>query len=237
MTAGRPLLYALALAGTLAFAALGTWQLGRAHEKERAQAAHDAAERMPPRELADALRRGASGALELPVRVQANGRYDDGVTLLLDNQIVDGKAGVDVLTVFHPEDSSYAVLVDRGWLPLPPDRRPPIVPATGALRSRIDGMLRAPPAQGVRMGNAEFVRGNTPPLLAYLDLDALERQSGTRLLRAVLLLAPEASHGFTRRWQAQTNPMTPERHRGYAVTWFALASLVVVTTVVLAWRR
>ena len=237
MKAGRPLLYALAFAGTLAFAALGIWQLGRAHEKERALAAFEGAQSAPPRELADTLRHGAGEALELPVRVQANGRYDDSVTLLLDNQILDGKAGVDVLTVYHPEDSSYAVLVDRGWLPLPPDRRPPIVPATGALRGRVDGMLRAPPAPGVRMGNAEFVRGNTPPLLAYLDLDALERQSGTRLLRAVLQLAPDAPHGFTRRWQAQANPMTPERHRGYAVTWFALASLVVVTTVVLAWRR
>ena len=238
MNVGRPWLYALAFAGTLAFAALGTWQLGRAHDKERALAAFEAARSAPPRELSDTSMRGAaSGIPELPVRVQANGRYDDGVTLLLDNVVLDGKAGVSVLTLYQPDDVGYAVLVDRGWLPLPPDRRPPIVPAAGASRDRIEGMLRSPPSSGVRMGNAEFVRGSTPPLLAYLDLDALERQSGTRLLRAVLQLAPDANHGFTRRWEPLPGGMPPERHRGYAVTWFALALLVPVTTLVLAWRR
>jgi cytochrome oxidase assembly protein ShyY1 len=87
------------------------------------------------------------------------------------------------------------------------------------------------------MGNAEFVRGNLPPLLAYLDLDALEREARTPLARAVLQLAPDAGHGFTRRWQALPGTMPPERHRAYAVQWFALALLVPITLLVLRWRR
>ena len=228
--------YALALAGTLAFAALGTWQLARAHEKERALAAWSAAQSDAPAALVDLMAEGAATAT-LPRRVRSGGRYDDAVTLLLDNQILDGRPGVDVLTLFQPEDGGRAVLVDRGWLPMPPDRRQPEVPAAGESRAEVTGLLRAPVAQGVRLGNAAFVRGAPPPLLAYLDLDALEREAGRPLARAVLQLAPEAPHGFTRRWQALPNTMPPERHRGYAVQWFALALLVPVTTLVLAWRK
>jgi len=228
---------ALALAFTAAFAALGTWQLGRAHEKEQALSAYAQAQTAEPVALAELVREGAAEPSGLPRRVRVGGRYDDSITLLLDNQVLDGKAGVDVLTAFVPEDGGRAVLVDRGWLPLAPDRHTPPVGAAGPLHLSVTGLMRAPPAQGVHLGNAEFVRGATPPMLAYLDLDALERQTGTRLLRAVLQLAPDELHGYTRRWQALPNTMPPERHRGYAVQWFALALLVPLTTWVLAWRR
>jgi cytochrome oxidase assembly protein ShyY1 len=229
--------YALALAGMVAFAALGFWQLSRAQQKEQTLAAFAAAERAPARDLAELLRRAGNAPPDLPQRVVADGRYDDGVTLLLDNQVLDGKAGVDVLTVFRPDDSGKAVLVDRGWLPLPPDRAQPRVSPAGGAHIRIEGTLRAPPSQGVRMGEADFVRGRAPPFLAYLDLDSLEHESGVGLVRAVLQLAPEAEHGFTRRWQALPGTMPPERHRAYAVQWFALALLVPITTLVLRWRR
>jgi cytochrome oxidase assembly protein ShyY1 len=229
--------YALALAGMLVFAALGFWQLSRAHQKEHALAAFAAAELAQPRDLSELLRRADAASPELPQRVAADGRYDDGVTLLLDNQVLDGKAGVDVLTLFRPDAGGKAVLVDRGWLSLPPERTPPHVPSAGNARVRIEGTLRAPPSQGVRMGEAEFARGRAPPLLAYLDLDSLERETGAGLVRAVLQLAPDAEHGFTRRWQALPGTMPPERHRAYAVQWFALALLVPITTLVLRWRR
>ena len=228
--------YGLALAGTLAFAGLGCWQLGRAQEKERALAAFAGAMAEAPVELADLVRDGALPS-DLPRRVQLRGRYDDAITVLLDNRMLDGRPGIEVLTLFVPNDGAQGLLVNRGWLPLPPDRRPPAIEAAGPLRSQIDGLLRPPPAPGVQLGNAEFSRGAPPPLLAYLDFDALERQSGTRLMRAVLQLSPAATHGFTRSWQALPNTMPPERHRGYAVQWFALALLVPVTTLVLAWRK
>src|SRR5213596_1015033 len=94
--------YALALCGTAAFAALGTWQLDRAHQKERALAAFAAASSAAPRELSAVL--GEDTALSgLPRRVRARGHYDDATTVLLDNQVLDGKPGLDVLTLFVPE--------------------------------------------------------------------------------------------------------------------------------------
>jgi surfeit locus 1 family protein len=220
--------YLLAVALSAGFIALGFWQLDRARYKEQLLAALAAAQDAPVQALSESLSQyprppDSGGESIVPRRVSGHGHYDDSVTVLLDNQVLDGRVGIMVLTLFRPEDSRQVVLVNRGWLPLPPDRRVPQIAPAGDQSLPLSGLLTTAPGHGFRMGNAPFQQGAAPPLLAYLDLAALRREAGVELADAIVQLDPDAPAGFVRHWQAAANPMPPERHRAYAFQWFALA--------------
>jgi cytochrome oxidase assembly protein ShyY1 len=230
-----------------AFASLGAWQLQRGAWKERLLAGWSAALAESPRDYADVVagrdalpRRedlatpGESAALPLPVRI--SGRWDPATTVLLDNQRVDGTLGVMVFTRFLPTAGATPLLVNRGWQPLPPDRTPPRVPAPADDVVVLRGLLVAPPAGGLKLGSLDWQPGAPPPLMASFDLAALRAASGA-LFGGVLQLDPAAPDGFTRRWQPLPNTLPPEKHRGYAVQWFGLATAVAVIYLLLAFRR
>lgn len=220
---------ALAAAGAMAlFTALGFWQLGRAEFKREL--------------LADLNRAGAAdarsvesvGELETLERfrsVEITGSYDARRQIMLDNRIVDGRAGVEVFTALHVGDG--AVLVNRGWLPMPPDRsRLPAAPAPDG-EVTVHGLVSPPPAVGIQLGDIRQPE-SWPWLTPYLRLEAAEHALGASLGRRVILLSPNEPGGFLREWTPAS--MTPERHVGYAVQWFALAAAVAVVWLVLGWR-
>ena len=230
-----------------AFVSLGTWQLQRGDWKARLLAGWSAALAEPAREYADVVatrdalpRRedlaapGAAAALPLPVRIA--GQWDPASTVLLDNQRLDAAVGVMVFTRFVPAGGAMPLLVNRGWLPLPPDRTPPTVPDPAAGEVVLRGLLVAPPAGGLRLGAVDWAPGAPPPLLASFDLAALRASTGP-LFAGVLQLDPAEPDGFTRRWQPLPNTLPPEKHRGYAVQWFGLATAVAVIYLLLAFRR
>ena len=95
------------------FAGLGNWQLERKAEKE---ALFEQFDNAPALGIGRALERNERFA-----RIEAWGRFDTERHLLLDNRMFRGRAGVHVLTPFILGDGQV-ILVNRGWLPLPPDR-------------------------------------------------------------------------------------------------------------------
>lgn len=60
-----------------------------------------------------------------------------------------------------------------------------------------------------------------------MQLDRIQKQLGKPLLPFVLRLAPDVDAGYAREWELRTG-LTPERHVGYAVQWFALALALLV---------
>ena len=230
----------LALAAIVAFASLGCWQLARMHEK---QAKLDAA--------AHALDRAAPQPLLLasdPKRVDA---YDWAVgsgsvvdaTVWLDNQMRAGKPGVRMYCVLLPDDGVQALLVDAGWWPLGGKRE---LPAFGCPLGRavaVRGLLAPPPASGLAHGDALAMPAPRRWLAARLELPAIARELrlSTGLAPRVLRLDPERSKGDVgvmlapgeRDLDILPNTLTPARHLGYAVQWFALAATVLVVALVL----
>src|SRR4051794_38288649 len=98
----------LVLVLSVSFLALGFWQLARNDHKQslvrRARAAYAAP---APAITADTT----PGS-----RVEASGRFDPTHTVLLRNQVRDGKDGVHVLTPLVLADGKTTVIVDRGWV-------------------------------------------------------------------------------------------------------------------------
>jgi len=215
----------------VAFSQLGRWQLQRMHEK---QALLD--QQLPAR--AQSLTLADAQAAPPQLRwVEDEGRFLPG-TVLLDNQIRAGRAGIKVYQPFRSAAGAH-VLVDLGWLPMPADRQlPPITPREGA--ARIAGLLAPPPATGIALGPAltpaaqpdVWLANRIPPdeVAAALKLPA-------RSLRIpVLRLDPALPGGHARDLDLLPNTLPPSRHLGYAVQWFGLALTVLIVALVLEWR-
>jgi len=225
-------LWLFALALICGFAALGRWQWHRAAEKQalldqQAKAQNQSS----PLSLAD-LSREPSRDLAW---VQGRGRFAETPVLLLDNQRRGDAVGVRVYRVFQPDDGR-ALLVDLGWLPLPPDRHLPTpapIPGTQMLR----GLLTPPPASGLALGAAYTQPSPTQWLLIRVDLAALSAALHIELAPRVLRLDPKLPIGYPRDLDLLSNTLSPERHRGYAVQWFGLAFATLVTAIFLSLRR
>ena len=226
--------WVLALLAIGLFVKLGLWQSQRAVEK---QAMLDAVAQVlaqrravPLAQAADATRRqGYDWAAGV-------GRFDDRGPLWLDNQQRDGRAGVHAYRVFRPEGAA-PLLVDLGWLPLPGDRA---MPAIALPRGRIEvrGLLVPPPSPGLALGSGIAKQGEGW-VLTRLDTENVSRTLALSVPLAprVLRLDPALPLGYARDLQLLANTLPPERHRGYAVQWFALAIAVVVTVLILTFRK
>ena len=169
--------------------------------------------------------------------VSGAGQFDARGAFLLDNQMRGGRAGVRVYRSFSVEGEDTPLLVDMGWLPLPADRSlPPIGLPLG--RVEVRGLLAPPPSAGIALGSG-IARVGEAWLLTRIDMAAIAAAADLPALPAarVLRLDPDLPLGYERDLDVLTNTLPPERHRGYAVQWWALATTVLVVWLVLGFRR
>ena len=226
--------WALAVMAIAGFASLGRWQLQRAVEK---QAMLDAAAQVLGRRQPQPL--AAAGDLARATDydwAEGRGHFDARGPLWLDNQLRDGRQGVHAYRIFLPDDAP-PLLVDLGWLPLPGDRA---MPAIALPRGRIEvrGLLVPPPSSGLALGSG-IARQGEGWVLTRLDTEVVSRTLAlpAPLAARVLRLDPALPLGYARDLQLLANTLPPDRHRGYAVQWFALAIAVLATALILTFRK
>ena len=210
------------------FLRLGLWQLDRKAEKA---ALFERFANAPAMGLEQALNEQHEFA-----RVEAFGRYDPTRHVLLDNKIWNGRAGVHALTPFILADGRL-LLVNRGWLPLPPDRRSlPEIPTDSAAHT-INGRLVAPASSGPRLGSADLLATDRwPQLVTYFDLRSVSTALGEPLQPWILQLDADDASGFgDRQWTPAV--MEPPVHGAYAVQWLALGIATLIIWVTLGLRR
>jgi surfeit locus 1 family protein len=214
----------------------GLWQLDRAEEK-RALAAEQAyrgaksAIVLLPGLLDDAnharLRHRQSSAL---------GQYRGDTQYLLDNRTHAHVAGYHVLTPFRLQGSNVHVLVNRGWLPVGPDRRRLPDLSVNPQQLTVQGMIVDPPAPGLALGASGYDEGGWPKVIQRVDFARIQEQLDSPLLPFMVRLSAASEHGYERDWKVQTG-LSPQRHVGYAVQWFALAAALLALSVWVAVKR
>ncbi len=208
---------------------LGMWQLDRAAQKSAW--VHDQAQRAQlPALTQSALARTPELAMAQWFRqITVSGTWLPQLTLFLDNQPLDGRAGFLAVTplLIAPGD---AVLVQRGWAPRDPADRtrvspPPSAPGVVSVTARVAPL----PSKRFELGDTD-----DGPIRQNLDAAALARQWGIEL-RPLSLLELQASSpddGWIRKWPAPVQDIG--KHHGYAFQWFALAALITGLTI---WYR
>ncbi len=227
------LLWTIALVVMTLFARFGFWQLERADQKREMLAKVSVAlSSRVPQPLSVIADRGRSADYDW---VEVEGHFINTPAVLLDNQQQRGRVGVRAYRVFMLKNG-LPVLVDIGWTPLPHDRVLPTV-KRDTTRTKLVGLMLMPPGHGLEMGVPAIQPDGTllataidlPLLGAMLRLPAL----APRVLRP----QPDATLGYARDFDILPNTLPPERHLGYAVQWFGLAVTVLITALLLTFRR
>jgi surfeit locus 1 family protein len=232
--------------GLTFFLNLGFWQLRRAEFKTQMMQsfANASAQEYSDLDAAlSALRAQRAQGLPTYVSVRVRGEFVPNKSLLWDSQRMDGKIGVQVYQAFRTR--SHTLLVGLGFSAIDPNRLQFPEPPTAAGPLELRGILSQPPSAGLKLGE-EAQAGAKTWLVHGVDPATQGDFFAASLLPYVLLLDPQtplhntravpAALQLPRRW----NPglyLTPEKHRGYALTWFGFAVTTLVLFFVLNRRR
>jgi surfeit locus 1 family protein len=207
--------------------ALGAWQTRRADEKLEAGRLLDEAARAPVLQV-PSVRVDAAG-LERR-RVAARGTFVARDTFFLDNKVMHGAAGYQVVTPLRHESGGAYVLVNRGWIAAGERSRLPEVPTPEGVQT-IEGVAVVPGLRFLELA-PEADSGN---LRQNLVLSREEKRLGLSLQPFVIEQTSDARDGLVRAWDRPDAGV--DRHRSYALQWYSFAALAAVLYVALGFRR
>lgn len=210
---------------------LGQWQSRRAEEKIEIQQRLESRARQAP-----LLALPADNALDQAEfrRVLLSGQFIPQWSIYLENRPHAGVSGFHVLMPFRIAGSTQVVMVGRGWAPrdavdrtrLPQVRTPP-----GEVR--IQGVLRRGAGHVLQLGQPDAPRPGA--ILQNLDIVALAEASALPLSTAVIEQTGAADDGLVRDWPLPS--LGVDRHRAYALQWYALAAMALVFFLVTGFKR
>lgn len=213
------------IAGVVLTASLGNWQNRRGDEKAARQAQWDAALARAPSPITG-LDDASGVAGNLPQRVELRGAFVPDATIYVDNRLVDGVAGFQVVTPLVIAEGMPWILVNRGWAArsMADRTRLPSAPiADGPLR--IEGIAVPHVPRTLDLGERGGALGG---IWQNLDFEAYEQASGRKVARFVVQQTNDTGDGLRRAWARPDAGV--DKHRGYAFQWYSLAALISVLT-------
>jgi cytochrome oxidase assembly protein ShyY1 len=224
----------LTLIGVAAFVRLGVWQLDRARDAQQLLDAFAASASAPYEDFA-AL--AADPPAQRFPHVRVHGHYLAGRGYVRDEQVREGRVGIEAYAPFVVDGSDALLLVDRGWLAWAHEPgTPPPLPAVADGATQLSGTYAPFPGSGLRLGGDTLrAQARWPKLTLAIDRAEIGADLERPLLPRVLLLDPDPASGFARRWTP--NLMPPARHQAYAFQWFAFALAAVVIFTLRHWTK
>ncbi len=228
---------ALALPMLIVLIVLGSWQVQRLEWKNELIETRAARILEPPlssTHLAAAQQgwlgdRGLTQMEYLPVDLQ--GTYLGTTALRLLPRVRDGKQGYHLVSAFDAVGPLGTVLIDRGWVPLEipvESLRPAAEPV------RVEGFLRLFVEPGY------FVPDNEPAANNWFFMHEGEMLAAANLSGPVgfyVQAGPNATPPGIYPVGSVPDVNLRNSHLEYAVTWYALAAVLVVIFVIFHWRR
>ena len=212
------------------FVYLGYWQLQRAEEKRLLQMEYDSRASGPAVQVENRLQRPE----ELQFyHVVAKGYFETQYQILIDNRVHQGRAGYHVITPLRLPNSEVRLLVNRGWIPLGPDRDrlPDFETPSGLLQ--ITGVATVPAEKYFTLAQPE---PGWQRVWQNMDMARYAAAVPFPVQPVVVLLDSEnTAGGFTRDWSRLDAGISV--HQGYAFQWFMLAAALFAIDLFMSLRR
>lgn len=219
----------VALATIYGLCQLGFWQLNRAEEKQALIERHAHRSQQPAADLTTLLARVPDIA-DYPLQIE--GEFRNEQNLLLDNRILNGKPGFNVITAFNSDN--MIILVDRGWLPATGSRdKLPAIPR--ANNTKLSGTAYIPNPNIFTLKEEFYAKPQWPLLVQKIELAKIAPLFDKPLAPFLLRATPDETSALKRDVPVQM--LDPERNYGYAFQWFAMASAVFFITLLLLLKQ
>lgn len=220
----------ICLLATAFLMSLSLWQLSRATEKKQTLA------RIAQWQAAGPLTSQQLLALDVPsldgIHVKFNAQWVAPMIWLLDNKLVDGRIGYDVVIAVEeiPADSASAasvilgspMLINLGWVAATGGREQ-LPEVEIPVQLMVDGIFRTAP-QGLLLGTNIEDRGQWPMRIQQLNASSLAPYLPSLTTSGVVF----QQHHSPYRVHYKPVILPPERHRAYALQWALLAAAVIV---------
>lgn len=216
--------------GAVIFLRLGWWQWTKAEHVEEVAAAFEARHGQNPMPIgAEPI--DPARVDNMPVWVK--GTYDASGQFFLDNKQEQGRPGLHVITPLRIENSSYRVLVNRGWVGWGASRNtlPSVEVPVGEVQVR--GLAHIPSHKKFFLVSEDV--GSTAQLKTRLDLARLSQDASYPLHGFVIEQeASNANDTLIRHWPAPENKAM--MHRGYALQWVLITLGLIVFFIISSFR-
>jgi len=197
---------------------LGFWQLHRAREKQTIQQSWLHEQAKPPVHYREAIDNRNSFR-----RVFTEGEYDLEHYWLLENKMLNGRLGYQVISPFKTSYGDW-LLLNRGWVQADAYRDVNPEVSTPPGRVRVTGTFNQPSDSRFIEHKAELMTA-WPYRLLEVDVPLMTTQFEQALEPSVLRLDADSPGAFATDWQPIN--MKAEKHRAYAMQWFAMAAALV----------
>lgn len=218
------------------FIKLGFWQLDRADQKKIINMAFVERQSQPAITL-------NKETTQIPIKeiiwhqVTMSGEFLNDKNIILDNQVVQEKAGFLIYTPFKILDSNRIILVNRGWYPLSNSRNdiPNIPPIIGA--QVIEGEINQMPSSGISLGKVVTEKLDESSFrLQKMDYEVLCSLLGKDLMKYVVKLKKPI---FDKAYVLDSGIPVPDsdKNYGYAFQWFAMAFTLFIIFIRLGLKK
>ncbi len=205
--------YGLVIVAVVIFVHLGCWQLNRADEKKgmlqrQQQLAQQKAK--PLFKFSEPMQYQ---------KVLLTGRFLAPL-FYLDNQHYQHQFGYDIISPFRTDDG-LIVLINRGWLAGDITRQSLPRVDTDKKSTKVKGYVYYPSMIKWQLGPQIEKKIDGTYLLEQIDIEAVRSLLSQPLADYTVRMQSDDGDGFIQAWPIVA--MSPNRHIGYAIQWFALA--------------
>jgi len=200
---------------------LGFWQLDRAEQKQQLLQSYQ------QRLAESSIRLHGDEILPNYSQVEVVGQFDNRYQWLLDNRVLKGRVGYEVISPFRL-DNGAIVLINRGWVQAPRLRSD--LPVITKIQGRVTLLASVYRPSVNPLVNQSSNQIQWPHIINTVSFDEMALQSSLTLAATYLRIDELSSAALTTDWRVINTQ--PEKHTAYAVQWFAMALALCVLTLI-----
>ncbi|GEK10690.1 SURF1 family protein [Pseudoalteromonas peptidolytica] len=207
--------------------ALSYWQWQRAAKKH---AINQHIEKRQDQNLANRNNPESKVPIEqIDGEVQLTGRFVAGAVWYLDNQVVKGRVGFDVISVLEVSKTGEYVVVNLGFVPQRASRIPTLT-SLSETKVTFPAYIKTNVSKGFTLADSAAESQQAHSIIQYIDLDYLSKASNRTLLPIIAYMTHDVLGSTEPHYQPVV--MSPQKHEAYAVQWL----LIAFSALVIGWK-
>ncbi|MBQ4863810.1 SURF1 family protein [Pseudoalteromonas sp. MMG013] len=196
---------------------LARWQWLRGENKEsllKQEQAHLAAPRSDLRKFLV-----TSPDLLHSAKIKVVGHFVQGNIWFLDNKVIEGQTGYDVVTLFDANNLNGMLLVNLGFVAAPASRTLPLLNLPDE-QIELNLQIKSKDIQGFTLASQPAMDINQPNLLQYIDLSYFLNITGLSIYP--FLTYQVGAQAVVGQPHYQAVVMSPQKHQAYALQWLLI---------------